>query len=73
MLQPGQDVQLCRRSRSQRVADCFACLNGSLFMTRKFEPSAPLLDKLARCGKSHSNCLRIEITLALGRASIFPP
>ena len=41
MLQPGQDVQLCRRSRSQRVADCFACLNGSLFMTRKFEPSGP--------------------------------
>jgi hypothetical protein len=36
-----KDVQLCRRSRSQRVADCFACLNGSLFMTRKFEPSGP--------------------------------
>ena len=27
-----KDVQFCRRSRSQRVADCFACLNRSLFM-----------------------------------------
>src|SRR5262245_38813366 len=32
MLKPSRkDAQFCRGSRSQRAADCFACLNGSLF------------------------------------------
>jgi hypothetical protein len=48
------------------------------FPCRKLSPrgcrlwAAPLLDKLARRGKSHSNGLRIEITLALGSSQYLP-